>query len=108
MAKRHGVMVVLAALGLVVGLSGAARAARDDAANAIIDKAIAAAGGQEQLGKLKAFSWTLKGTISFMDTDKIEASYDSGVLTLKIPIAEQAKPRRIAVTGTDTHKQINA
>jgi HSP20 family protein len=43
-----------------------------------------------------------------LDTDKIEASYDSGVLTLKIPIAEQAKPRRIAVTGTGTHKQINA
>jgi HSP20 family protein len=43
-----------------------------------------------------------------LDTDKIEASYDSGVLTLKIPIAEQAKPRRISVTGTDSHKQINA
>lgn len=43
-----------------------------------------------------------------LDTDKIEASYDAGVLTLKIPIAEQAKPRRIAVTGTDSHQQLNA
>jgi len=43
-----------------------------------------------------------------LDTDKIEASYDSGVLTLKIPVAEQAKPRRIAVSGTGTQKQINA
>ena len=43
-----------------------------------------------------------------LDTDKIEANYDSGVLTLKIPIAEQAKPRKIAVTGTGGQKQINA
>ena len=43
-----------------------------------------------------------------LDTDKIEASYDSGVLTLKIPVAERAKPRRIAVSGTGTQKQINA
>jgi HSP20 family protein len=43
-----------------------------------------------------------------LDTDKIEANYDSGVLTLKIPIAEQAKPRKIAVTATGGQKQINA
>jgi HSP20 family protein len=43
-----------------------------------------------------------------LDTDKIQASYDAGVLTLRIPIAEQAKPRRIAVAGTNSHQQINA
>jgi HSP20 family protein len=45
-----------------------------------------------------------------LDTDHIDASYDAGVLTLRIPIAEKAKPRRITVTGsTDTdRKQINA
>lgn len=43
-----------------------------------------------------------------LDTDKLEASYDSGVLSLRIPVAEQAKPRRIAVTATGGHKQINA
>ena len=46
-----------------------------------------------------------------LDADKIEAGYDAGVLTLKIPIAEQAKPRKIEITGTtgaDAHKQINA
>ena len=43
-----------------------------------------------------------------LDADKIEAGYDAGVLTLKIPIAEQAKPRKIEITGTDTHKQIDA
>jgi HSP20 family protein len=43
-----------------------------------------------------------------LDADRIEANYDSGVLTLRIPIAEQAKPRRIAVTATDTHRQLNS
>jgi HSP20 family protein len=32
-----------------------------------------------------------------LDTTKIEAQYDAGVLTLSIPVAEQAKPRRIEV-----------
>lgn len=31
-------------------------------------------------------------------TDAIEASYTDGVLTLRIPVAEEAKPRRIEVT----------
>lgn len=34
-----------------------------------------------------------------LDTDDIEAGYDAGVLTLRIPVAEQAKPRRIAITS---------
>jgi HSP20 family protein len=44
-----------------------------------------------------------------LDADRIEASYESGVLTLTIPIAEQAKPRKIAISHTDTgQKQLNA
>jgi len=34
-----------------------------------------------------------------LDTDHITASYDDGVLTLGIPVAEQAKPRKIAVSS---------
>jgi len=34
-----------------------------------------------------------------LDTDKIDAAYDSGVLVLRIPIAEKAKPRKITVAG---------
>ena len=42
-----------------------------------------------------------------LDTDKLEAGYEAGVLTLRIPVAERAKPRRVAinVTGGD-RKQI--
>jgi len=43
-----------------------------------------------------------------LDTDRIEASYDVGVLTLRIPIAEKAKPRKIEVAGGGTPKQIHA
>ncbi|MGX7827968.1 Hsp20/alpha crystallin family protein [Actinokineospora sp. 24-640] len=41
-----------------------------------------------------------------LDADNIKASCDNGVLTLRIPVAERAKPRRIAVTGE--RKQIDA
>ena len=34
-----------------------------------------------------------------LDTDRIEAHYDVGVLTLQVPVAEQAKPRKIEVSA---------
>jgi HSP20 family protein len=34
-----------------------------------------------------------------LDTDRIEAAYDNGVLVLRIPVAEKAKPRKITVAG---------
>ncbi|MFL6140631.1 MAG: Hsp20/alpha crystallin family protein [Labedaea sp.] len=43
-----------------------------------------------------------------LDTDRIQANYDSGVLTLRIPIAEKAKPRKIEIAGGDTRREINA
>ncbi|MFD8411057.1 Hsp20/alpha crystallin family protein [Streptomyces sp. NPDC059650] len=43
-----------------------------------------------------------------LDTERIEADYEAGVLTLRIPIAERAKPRKISIgTGADP-KQISA
>ena len=36
-----------------------------------------------------------------LDMDRIDASYEAGVLTLRIPVAEQAKPRRIQISGGD-------
>jgi len=44
-----------------------------------------------------------------LDTEHIDASYDAGVLTLRIPVAEQAKPRKIEISATEGEtKQINA
>ncbi|MDV6014081.1 Hsp20/alpha crystallin family protein [Haloechinothrix sp. LS1_15] len=43
-----------------------------------------------------------------LDTDNIKASYDNGVLTIRIPVAEKAKPRKISISGGDEAKQINA
>jgi len=44
-----------------------------------------------------------------LDTEHISASYEAGVLTLRIPVAEQAKPRRIEISNTDRgRKEINA
>ncbi len=39
---------------------------------------------------------------SSLDTTQVEANYDAGVLSLRIPIAEQAKPRKVAVGTGDT------
>jgi HSP20 family protein len=41
-----------------------------------------------------------------LDVDQIEANYENGVLTLSIPVAEQAKPRRIAVGGSGGQQTI--
>jgi HSP20 family protein len=44
-----------------------------------------------------------------LDTEHIEAGYEAGVLTLRIPIAERAKPRKIDIANADTgHQQIDA
>ncbi|MFF4423868.1 Hsp20/alpha crystallin family protein [Streptomyces sp. NPDC001549] len=42
-----------------------------------------------------------------LDTERIEADYDAGVLTLRIPIAERAKPRKITIGGESGRKQIS-
>jgi HSP20 family protein len=39
-----------------------------------------------------------------LDLDKVSANYDAGVLRLTIPVAEQAKPRKIEI-GTDKSEQ---
>jgi HSP20 family protein len=33
------------------------------------------------------------------DTERIDAAYENGVLVLRIPVAEKAKPRKISVTA---------
>jgi HSP20 family protein len=34
-----------------------------------------------------------------LDTDRLEADYTAGVLTLRIPVAEKAKPRKITISS---------
>ena len=35
-----------------------------------------------------------------LDAEHVQANYDAGVLTLRVPIAEQAKPRKISISGS--------
>lgn len=42
-----------------------------------------------------------------LDADNLTANYDAGVLTITIPIAEQAKPRKVPVIGGSSRKQIS-
>ncbi|GAA3021109.1 Hsp20/alpha crystallin family protein [Streptomyces fulvorobeus] len=41
-----------------------------------------------------------------LDTERIRADYDAGVLTLRISIAERAKPRKIAIGREPARRQI--
>ena len=44
-----------------------------------------------------------------LDTDHVHAEYEAGVLSLRIPIAEAAKPRKIEVQrGSESKKEIKA
>ncbi|GAB2528970.1 Hsp20/alpha crystallin family protein [Paramicrobacterium agarici] len=59
-----------------------------------------------------------RGTASYLrqlslgqgiDTEKISATYDNGVLSIMIPVSERAKPRKIAVTsaGSDESAELS-
>jgi HSP20 family protein len=43
-----------------------------------------------------------------IDTEAISATYDNGVLSVTIPVAERAKPRRIEVSGQSNRQVIEA
>jgi HSP20 family protein len=43
-----------------------------------------------------------------LDTSKLEANYDQGVLTITIPVAEEAKPRKVAIESTKSRAAIDA
>ena len=43
-----------------------------------------------------------------LDTEKIDASYETGVLTLTIPVAEKAKPRKIQISSSSDQQAINS
>jgi HSP20 family protein len=37
-----------------------------------------------------------------LDTERIDAQYADGVLTLRLPIAEKAKPRRVPINVAES------
>ena len=41
-----------------------------------------------------------------VDLDKISANYHDGVLSLEVPVAEKAKPRKIAIEADDGQRTI--
>nr|WP_314840751.1 Hsp20/alpha crystallin family protein [uncultured Microbacterium sp.] len=43
-----------------------------------------------------------------VDLDAISASYESGVLSVIIPVSERAKPRKIEVESSDSRQSISA
>jgi HSP20 family protein len=43
-----------------------------------------------------------------LDSDQLTADYNAGVLTLRIPIAEKAKPRKVEITAGGSPKEIKA
>ena len=44
-----------------------------------------------------------------LDIDRVRASYEAGVLTLRVPVAERAKPRKIEITQSNNGRRaINA
>jgi HSP20 family protein len=40
-----------------------------------------------------------------LDLDKVQAHYDAGVLRLRIPVAEKAKPRKVEITRSESADQ---
>ena len=43
-----------------------------------------------------------------LDTGRLEAAYDHGVLSITVPVSEQAQPRKVAVGGSHTPTPIEA
>ncbi|MFE2538031.1 Hsp20/alpha crystallin family protein [Streptomyces sp. NPDC059371] len=43
-----------------------------------------------------------------LDTERIAADYEAGVLTLSIPIAERARPRKISVRSTGERRELDS
>ena len=62
------------ALALVSGLIGTARAADKDT-DAVLDKAIKALGGADNLAKAQAVTWKTKGTLTIMGADNPVATH---------------------------------
>jgi len=43
-----------------------------------------------------------------LDADHLTADYEAGVLTIRIPVAEQAKPRKISIGSSGDRREISS
>ena len=43
-----------------------------------------------------------------LDTERIDAAHDADVLTVRIPVAEQAEPRKTTISGGGTPRPIKS
>ncbi len=43
-----------------------------------------------------------------LDAENLSADYDAGVLTIRLPVAEQAKPRKVEVSSGSGRREIQA
>jgi HSP20 family protein len=41
-----------------------------------------------------------------LDTDRLQASYDAGVLTVRLPVSEKAKPRRVEIGSAESKAEV--
>ena len=42
-----------------------------------------------------------------LDADRVEARYENGVLTVRIPVAERAKPRKVEIASGDNGQALD-
>ena len=43
-----------------------------------------------------------------LDLDQLAASYDAGVLTIKVPVSEKAQPRKVEITAGSEPRELTA
>jgi HSP20 family protein len=89
-----------------------------DAIDLSVEKNVLTLKAERRRGELDGAEWIAKerphGSFSrsiflgdSLDTEQLAATYTDGVLTVRLPVAEKAKPRRIEVTtGEPTHAQL--
>ena len=92
----------VAAVSAAVLLSGAGVAAANDWLPIFRAERVARNGDWEMLASERPRGVFSRQLVlgDNLDLDRIEAAYDGGVLRLRVPVAEKAKPRKIEVTSS--------
>lgn len=89
-----------------------------DSVDITIEKNVLTVRAERSWGRAQGQEWVVaerhEGTFSrqlflgdSLDTEAIAARFEHGVLTLEIPVAERAKPRRVAVSVGDQAQSVD-